>query len=378
MNRGPWPYLAVSLLLLVCFAPGGVAQEAKGTPRKDSKNGGPGGPPGGGGQGPPPAVVVLGKARAGTVAPHSEFVGTFYFPEVSEVSSEVSGRVEEVSFEEGDRVREGEPLVRLDREILEKTLAGARASREQNQAELEKARKDFRRFESLYRQESVAESVYDENRFRALSLERKADSLQAEVERLEAELARKTIHAPFGGIIVEKKVDRGEWLSPGTVVGILARDDTMDAVVEVPGDILRYLTPGLSLPVRGGGGEMEGKVIAVVPRGEVATRTFPVKIRVPNRLRLVEGMEARVDVPTGRKGRALLVSRDALVPQGEQMAVFTVEGGAAKMIPVRVLRYLGAEVAVEGEGLSPGTPVVVKGNERLRPGQPVATGGGQT
>ncbi len=321
--------------------------------------------------GPPPALVTVSGVREGTVDPVTEFVGTAYYPEVSEVSAEVSGSVVEVRFDEGHRVRKGEALVLLDRDLLEKTLESTRATREQNLADLEKAKRDLARIEKLYREESIAEQVYDENRFRVKSLEKRAESLAADVERLEIERARKTVRAPFDGIVIKKHVERGEWISPGTAVATLGRDDTMDVVVEVPGDLLPFVKKGTTVRIRIAGQETQGTVSAIVPRGDIATRTFPVKIRVPNRFALIEGMEARVDVPSGKKEQTLLVPRDALVTAMGQTVVYTVVDAKAKMVPVTVTRYVGKEAAVRAGGLGTGTEVMVKGHERIRDGQPV-------
>jgi len=346
----------ISMMFLLLSAPGARGQEGK-----DS------GKP----QGPPPALVAVSRVGEGSVAPTVELVGSIAYREVSDLSSEVSGKVLEVAVEEGDRVRPGEVLVRTDAELLDKTIESTKASHGQALADLEKAKRDLSRVESLYRQESVSEQLYDENRFRVQSLEKKAESLQAEVERLSVERSKKEIRAPFSGVVQSKRVDRGEWLSPGTVVLTLARDDSVDAVVEVPGEVIRYLPPGTALGIRANDRRMTGKVVAVVPRGDVATRTFPVKVRVENRFGLIEGMEARVEVPTGPRTRSLLVPRDALVTAMGRTVVFTVEGEKAKSIPVQVTSYDGTRAAVRGAGLSPGMPVIVKGNERVREGQPV-------
>ncbi|MDH3239003.1 MAG: biotin/lipoyl-binding protein, partial [Deltaproteobacteria bacterium] len=97
--------------------------------------------------GPPPALVTVSEIREGMVDPEAEFVGTVYYPEVSEVSSEVSGSVVEVRFEEGHRVRKEDVLVRLDWDLLEKTLQSTRATHEQTLAELERATLDLKRIE---------------------------------------------------------------------------------------------------------------------------------------------------------------------------------------------------------------------------------------
>ena len=329
------------------------------------------------GKGPPPALVAVSEVGEGAVAPTVELVGSIAYREVSDLSSEVSGKVLEVRIEEGDRVRPDEVLVRIDAELLDKTIASTRASNGQVLTDLEKAKRDLARMETLYRQESISEQLYDENRFRVQSLEKKSESLQAELERLMVERSKKEIRAPFAGVVQDRQVDPGEWLSPGTTVLTLARDDSVDAVVEVPGGTLRYLSSGMSLEVLVADRRMTGKVSAIVPRGDVATRTFPVKVRVENQAGLIEGMEARVRVPTAARSRYLLVPRDALVTVMGQTVVFAVEEGKAKSIPVQVTAYEGGRVAVQAAGLARGMAVIVKGNERVREGQPVTVSPGR-
>lgn len=323
------------------------------------------------GKGPPPALVAVSEVREGAVAPTVEIVGSIAYREVSDLSSEVSGKVLEVRVEEGDRVRPDEVLVRADTELLDKVIDSTRASHEQVLADLEKAKRDLARMESLYRQDSISEQLYDENRFRVQSLEKKSEALQADLDRLMVERSKKEIRSPFPGVVQRKRVDRGEWLSPGTAVLTVARDDSVDAVVEVPGEIVRYLSTGMVLEVRAGDRRMTGKIVAIVPQGDVATRTFPVKVRVENRAGLIEGMEARVRVPSGPRSRSLLVPRDALVTAMGRTVVYTVEEEKAKSIPVRVTFYDGNRAAVQAPGLARGMTVIVKGNERVREGQPV-------
>jgi multidrug efflux pump subunit AcrA (membrane-fusion protein) len=104
----------------------------------------------------------------------------------------------------------------------------------------------------------------------------------------------------------------------------------------------------------------------------VATRTFPLKIRVKNSANLKEGMQARVALPVAEKKEALIVPRDALITMFGKTVIFAVIDSKAKMIPVAVIGYEDAAAGVNASGLEEGMKVVVKGNERLREGQGVS------
>ncbi|GBE05756.1 MAG TPA: efflux RND transporter periplasmic adaptor subunit [Nitrospirae bacterium] len=295
------------------------------------------------GGGMPPANVVVSEVSTGMVAPEAEFIGTVYFQEVSDVSCEVDGKVEEVNFEEGQRVKKGTVLVRLNTDLL--------------LSDLKKATLNFNRAEHLYKEELISEEVYDEHRF--------------ELERLEISLGKKTIVAPFEGVIIKKHVEIGEWISPGSTVATIAMVDMVDIVVDVPESIVSFIKQDMNVLVKAGGKEIKGRVFAVIPSGDISTRTFPVKIRTMNRISLKEGMEARVILPVGDKQQTLSVPRDAVISKFGMMVVFAVIDSRAKMLSVKVAGYEGLKAGVFAEGLSEGMKVVIKGNERLMDGQPV-------
>jgi RND family efflux transporter MFP subunit len=323
-------------------------------------------------RGRPLAKVLLSDVQMGKVAPQSEFIGTVFYQEVSDVASEMSGIVENVAIEDGQRVKKRQILVKLVSDLLRKRIQAIIASYEQNLADLENARMDYQRMEKLFRGKTIAKQRYDENRFRVMGLEKRAAALKADVERLELELKKKTIRAPFDGVVIERHADRGEWLAAGSAVATLAKDDVVDIVAEIPEKVLQYVKKDSQVKIRVAGKELIGSVFAIVPRGDIATRTFPVKIRTPNTLSLIEGMEARVSLPTGKKRNAHMVPRDAVISSFGRLVVFTVNGSKARMIPIQVIGYEGLTIGVEAEGLENGMKVVVKGNERIRDGQEIA------
>jgi RND family efflux transporter MFP subunit len=323
-------------------------------------------------KGPPPAIVLVAPVETGEVTPQAEFIGTVFYEEVSDVASELSGRVEEVRFEEGQRIKKNQVLIKLGADILNQSLLATRATYEQALSDLEIARIELKRKEKLFKTKSISEQSYDEDRFGVKGIEKRAASLKAEVERIEIELQKKIIRAPFDGVVIKRHVDRGEWLAEGATVAILAKDDVIDIVANVSEKFIPFIQVGMPVKAVINGKDITGSVIAVVPRGDVATRTFPVKIRMPNTLALFEGMSARVELPVGEPRRTLLVPRDAVISVFGQTVVFTVKDSKAQMVPVNVIGYQALLAGIEGAGLKEGMPVVVKGNERLRNGQMVS------
>ena len=319
----------------------------------------------------PPARVTVAKVMRGQVAPQNEFIATIFYQEISETASEISGLAGMVYFEEGQRVKKGQILVELGSEILRKRLQATTASFEQSLADLEIAGIDLKRREKLFKKKSISKQSYDENRFQVIGLEKRAASLKAEVERFEIELEKKIIRAPFDGIVIKRNVDRGEWISEGETVAVIGKDDTIDIVAEIPERFIQYITIGMQVNATANGNDFVGTVLAIVPRGDVATRTFPVKIRTPNKYALIEGMSARVTLPTGKIMQTLVVPRDAVMSKFGQNVVYAVVDAQSNMIPVQIVGYDGLSAGIESKGLAEGMFVVVDGNERLKNGQAV-------
>ncbi len=325
-------------------------------------------------QGPPPALVEVVQIIRGEAEPLVEFVGTVYYARKSNVAAEVEGVVEEVFIEEGDRVKSGDPLVSLGSDILETVISATRADYELVLVEREQAEKELQKREPLYREGSVSESAYDEYFFKSKMLGNRSLSLKASLDRLLLEKKKKKIRAPFDGIVVQKNAEKGEWVHDGGMVAVIADDSMVDIVVNVPAGMLKYLEPGKKLTLKSDSKKFTGEFLSFVPKGDVATRTFDVKIRLQNSAGLIEGMEARALVPSAEKREGLKVPRDAVIDKFGQNVIWLAKDSTAKMVPVQVIGYDGMYVGVAGEGLADGDMVVVKGNERLREGQPVRTG----
>lgn len=323
-------------------------------------------------KGPPPAKVSVSTVKSGMVAPQAEFIGTVFYEEVSDVASELSGRVDKVHFEEGQRIKKNQVLIKLGADILKKRLLATSATYEQMLSDLEIARIEFERREKLFKTKAISEQSYDENRFRVKGIEKRAESLKAEVERIEIELQKKVIRAPFDGIVIKRHVDRGEWLAEGATVAILGKDDVVDIMADISEEFIPFVKIGMPVKATINGNQISGSVLAVIPRGDVATRTFPVKIRTPNTLALIEGMSARVVLPVGKAHKTLVVPRDAVIAVYGQTVVYAVQDSKARMIPVDVIGYEEQIAGVQSADLAEGMQVVVKGNERLRNGQMVS------
>lgn len=380
----------------------------------------------------PPAKAIPVKVAPVVERPVVEevtFIATVEPSVATRVGAEVEGRVAQMAVLEGDGVQAGRTiLARLDATPREILLRGARADVDKAREEMEKLRRgyrkeevaqraaeaaeqkaildraeqDFRRAEQLHREQiiSVAELQRFQSEYlavrqkheRAVAALRMAEAgprpeeiaqAEAELARMRAradtisdEIRRTTIRAPITGFVVKKHVDVGAWLQAGDKVVDLIALDPVFVIGPVGERDIRRVRPGLPAemtvdahPER----RFRGTVTAVVPGGDTASRTFPVRVTVENsKGDLKAGMFARVSVRTGRGRKGLFVPKDAVVRRGGQDFVFLVEGGAAKLVRVEVGAEAGGLVEVRGAGLAAGQKAVTLGNEFLQPGSKVA------
>ncbi len=322
--------------------------------------------------GPPPAKVLVSTLRQGEIAPESEFTGTIYFKEVSNLAAETDGKVKSLYIEDGMRVKKGAVLIAINSAMLSKEIEAKKASWAEVISDLQKAKSDLRRATGLYKKKLLAGKDYDQYKFTVEGLKSRSRSLKAEIERLAIELSYKSVRAPFDGIVMRKKVERGDWVSAGTVVATVGNDSEMYLVVNVPQKAVPFIKRERQVEVNSGGKQYTARVHAIVPQGDIRTRTFPVKIRIKNRQKgLYEGMEGTVRLPVGKNIKALLINRDAVTSVMGQRAVYGVMKGKAVMLPVSISGFKGSLAGIRGRGLKAGMKIVIKGNERLRPGQPV-------
>jgi RND family efflux transporter MFP subunit len=325
-------------------------------------------------QGPPPSPVQVSPVMEEMVSNQVTLVGTTEAIARSTVAAQVSGSVQDFPVSEGDFVKKGQVLARLRSTSVKLRLKAAEATKEKVQSNLVFAEKELDRYTRLKGTDSIAESSYDEALDDYKSLQSELLRTEADIEVLKDDIRNKTVVAPFAGFVAEEHTQVGEWIDVGGPVVTLLDMGHVRIMVDVPERYAIQLSQ--DSPVRVvvtslGDETFSGKISAVLPEGDMNARTFPVRIELANPdLKIRSGMEATATFSLGTKMKALLVPKDAIVTAGTNRMVFVAAGGVAQPVPVQVLGYYDGNAAVAGP-LQVGAPVVIRGNERLMPGQPV-------
>ncbi len=314
---------------------------------------GPGGP---GGGGPPPAKVAVATVRTGALRDTRTFLGQTRPLQRAELAASVSGKVEAVPVREGDPVKAGDTLVELDRSLIEPQLAAARAREARTAAELAQARRELERARKLpHPVITDAEREKFEARVDMLVAQARADT--AETKRLRAELDRHVVAAPFDGVVSARHVEPGVWVNAGQPTVGLVSSETLEVTVQVAQALLQHLAAGQPAVLVGPGeATAPAEIRGIVPTLDATTRTIEVRL-APTGARppwLVAGMALDVRVRT---------------PAGVRI-VKAVDGKAAPLT-VQVTATADATALVVAEGLADGDTVIIRGNERVRPGQPL-------
>ena len=305
------------------------------------------------------------------------------------VASRVVGNVEMVHVLAGSRVEAGDPLVELDDELLQIILvqsqaqiAVAESSIATAEVRLSRAMTTFGRINALNESSAFSQSRFDDAKgevqeARAQLAEAKARERGAEAQLDEAryQLERSTITAPFPGVVLEVNTIPGAFIGAGTPVVRLLDISAFEIEARVPARYLPGLEPGQKMMARTElGSELELELRALLPLEDRGTRTRAVRFSAPGLSALPDaavGQSWTVDVPVGAPREMLSVPKDALVQTPGGWTVYVAEEGKAQPRLVQIGLPIGDRYEVVS-GLAEGDVVVVRGNERLRPGQDIA------
>lgn len=321
----------------------------------------------------PPAKVVITQVRERELAPTIRLVGAIDFDRISEVSGETSGLIVRQNAVEGSLVKQGDPLVELNTDLIRKDIDIKQKQRAQANADLEKVARSMQRLENLLQTNSASRQAYDDARFEHQSLMKRRETVDEQIMRLQIQLDKSTVRAPFDGVVLAKLKEQGEWVNPGTSVATIASTSDLVIKVAISEKLLRFQKIGDPVPVtiNALNSRIEGRALGFIPVANIRSKSATLKIAIPYQREMIRNMSAMVEVPSGRKRLLRLLPRDAVVKFNGRNFVYTVAEGKAKILPIKIVARTGTDVAVAEPPVTKGMDVVIDGNDRLRPDQPV-------
>ncbi len=290
-------------------------------------------------------------------------VGTLRADESIEVSSNVTERIEEIMFDDGQSVAQGDTLALLATRQEEAMLSSAKASLAEETREVERLRQ-------LVAKGAAASINLAERQTQQTVAE-------AKIGEMEAEVADRRITAPFAGVVGLRRISPGALVTPGTVITTLDKTDTMKLDFTVPETFLGTLTPGLKVAAKSNAfpdRSFGGTIATIDSRVDPITRAVAVRARIPNPDgQLRPGMLMTVNLQRNPR-ESVAVPERAIIPVRDERSVFKVVGGKAVKAAVVTGRRTPGFVEVL-EGIAPGDTVISDGFLGLQDGAEVTAAG---
>jgi RND family efflux transporter MFP subunit len=304
------------------------------------------------------------------------------------VASRVEAPIDAFKVEIGDRVEAGQLIAVLNRDRLTARrdqaagrLHEAQAKLSTSQAQLKLALQELKRLEGLKKSAAFSQARFDDAAqnvaiFRAQSAESEAAvvSAQADLSLAELDVRDADVVAPYDGVVIQRMSEAGSYVKVGDPLVHLIADGTLEVEVDVPYQRLSGLRAGTRVSITlDDGSSHEAMVRAIVPQENPLTRTRAVRFVPkfgPTERPLAADQSVTVLVPVSASKTVLSVHKDAVIRNGTKAMVFVAKGDVAQPREIVLGEAVGSRYEVLA-GLAEGELVVVRGNERLRPGDKV-------
>lgn len=280
----------------------------------------------------------------------------------STVSAQISGRVKEINFDIGDRVKKGQVILRIDEREADQAVAGSQAQVLQAQAALQNAKANYERSLQLFEQKFISQSALDKAQSDYKMAQAQAAASEAGARQSAITQTYTSVIAPYPGVVSARMVEMGEMVMVGKPLMTGFDPSQMRVIVNVPQYKLADIgqAPRVSVEVPSLSRWVKAASVVVQPSADVRTHSTQVKITLPdNEPGLYPGMFVRAHFVVG-KANKLLIPSSAVVKRSEVVAVYVVdEKGGISLRQVRVSDVPSANEVEVLSGLTRGERVAL-------------------
>jgi RND family efflux transporter MFP subunit len=316
----------------------------------------------------PPVPVIVAEARMESVGAKLTATGTVVSRNDARISGEVGGTLAWIA-EPGVTVKRGAPLARIDAERLRLALRDNQAAVRRLEAQLHLLTTQRTRLQTLGNN-VVSQSQLDEALSRERMAEQDVEQAQVARDRAQLDLNRATVRAPFDGIVAERLQQSGEYVASGSPLVRLVNDRDLEVVARAPLTTADAVGAGASADLIDGDRKATGTVRAVIPVGDERSRMVELRIALSDPAWRV-GAPVRVEIAPRQLKAVVTVPRDAVIlRQGASYVMRVKSDNTAERVAVNVGPGQANQVQIDGI-LRAGDRIVVRGAERLEPGQTV-------
>ena len=319
----------------------------------------------------PVRAIVL---SANNVDINAEFSGEVRARVESRLGFRVPGKITARKVDPGTLVKKGQVLMQLDPQDLRLSQAQAKATLAAAETTRDLAKAELKRYQELRVKNFVSQAVLDEKLASFRAAQANVDAAQAGYFGQSNQAGYATLVADTDGVVTAVDADVGQVVSPGTPVVRVAKSGEKEIVIGLPEDKVDTLRKVEDVTVRMWANPdkiIPGKVREVSPVADAATRTYAVKVAIPESATEVKlGMTALVQFSSTTPVPLIRVPLTALFHEKSTTSVWVVDGGTVKLVPVQVGGTAGNEVVLVG-GVKAGQTVVTAGVNLLKQGQKV-------
>lgn len=298
----------------------------------------------------------------------------------SRIVAEISGQVVSIDAPEGNPVLKNQTLISIDPSFKALELKAKEAEVDEAATQFNLAKTNLERTVDLREQNLVSETTLDSARALLKIYSARLVRLTAVKDKIALDYENCRIRAPFSGHTLRRLIDVGEWVNPGTPVYEMIDLSEINVIVNLPQKYYSQLAKDarVEITIAGNGDEIiTGHVSGIARAASDETHTFEIIITIPNKDEIV-GSGELVRATLYLKGlfTGFAVSKDAIIRDGAKTMIYTIEDGKASPLPVITTSTDRDYIAIEGDRLTEGMPIVIRGNERIFPGMDVRTADG--
>jgi len=324
----------------------------------------------GGPEGPPPPVVKVGKATKQSIAPTMSATGTVVSRNDARIAAETPGRLVWVA-EPGTYIERGGVIARVDEAALKLRLRDNDATAARLEANHKYLDSQVARFERLIEQKIGSQAQLDEAVAQRDMIAQELNQARVARDQTLHDLERARVTAPFAGQVVERLRQPGEFVAEGGEVARLVDTRHIEVRAQAPMQVAAFIAKGREVKVVDRAArEIRSPIRAVIPVGDERSRQMEVRIALPDGLWPI-GSPVSVELPTSQPMSVMAVPRDAVILRQDEAYILRVTTGSkVERVPVSTGVGSGGLVEVKGP-VSAGDRVVIRGGERLQPGQAV-------
>ena len=316
----------------------------------------------------PPVPVVVAEARMEKFAANLTATGTVISRNDARISGEVGGTLAWIA-EPGAAVKRGAAVARIDTQRLMLALRDNEAAVKRLEAQLDLLATQRKRLQTLG-SNVVSQSQLDEAASRERMAEQDVEQARVARDRARLDVNRATVRAPFDGIVAERLQQSGEFVSSGTPLLRLVNDGDLEVVARAPLTMADAVSAGAMAQLIDGDRKSSGTVRAVIPVGDERSRMVELRIALTERSWRV-GAPVRVEIAPRNLKAVVTVPRDAVIlRQGASYVMRVKSDNTAERVAVNIGPGHANQVQIDGT-LQAGDRIVVRGAERLQPGQTV-------